>query len=42
MAADRHRTEVDADRFHVVYLVTDSDSDANIVKRLQGVRNWLT
>ena len=31
---DRHRTEVDADQFHVVYLVTDSDSDANIVKIL--------
>lgn len=31
---DRHRTEVDAGRFHVVYLVTDSGSDANIVRRL--------
>lgn len=31
---DRHRTDVDTDRFHVVYLVSDTTSDANIVKRL--------
>lgn len=32
---DRHRTEKDADRFNVVYLVSNTESDSKIVKRLK-------
>ena len=31
---DRHRTDEDSDIFNTVYIVTDSDSDKVLVKRI--------